>query len=282
VLPFWATLQRQVSGIFTADVSIQYTEAELTRAGIPPASAGESGLVLAKFVPGACAVGSATCSENGDCGANGPCNGATYTLLPTTIDTGSHTATAAVTSFSTFAVMHPNVIAGGPVLPLVPGGGNRRTDCHAEWEPVNATNVPFLKRGFVNANQLCADGDPNCDRDRTANGTCTFQVAVCLNQTDASLPDCTPTTTASVHVTLGRKPADVANADDLLNALAALGGTRTGDKLDDVEYAAPLGASVCTPFATIEVPVGGKQRLRLRAMSATGERDGDRIRLTCQ
>jgi hypothetical protein len=193
----------------------------------------------------------------------------------------AHTATATTSSFSTFAVMHANVLAGGAVLPLVPGGGNHRTDCHAEWEPVNATNEPFLKRGLVNSSQLCTDGDPDCDRDRTANGTCTFQVAVCLNQTDATLPDCTPTTTASVHVTLGRKPADVANADDVLNALAALGGAHRGQARRRRVHPA-LGASVCTPFASIEVPVGGKQRLRLRAMSDTGERDGDRIRLTCQ
>jgi hypothetical protein len=281
VLPFFATLQRQVPGVFTANVSLSYTETELTRAGIPAGSANEAALVVAKFVPGACAMGAAPCSENGDCGANGPCNGATYTPLATTVDTTNHVATAPTTSFSTFAVMHPNVIAGGPVVPLVPGGGNSRTDCHAEWEPVNATNVPFLRHNLVNSNQTCADGDPNCDADRTADGTCTFQIAVCVNQTDASLPACTPTTTASVHVKLGRKPNDVAAADAVLEALVGLGGTRTGAKLDDVDFSPALSASACTPFASIEVPVGGRQRLRLRATSSTGEKDGDRIRLSC-
>jgi hypothetical protein len=226
-------------------------------------------------------MGGAPCSENGDCGANGPCNGATYSLLPTTIDSGAHTATASVTSFSTFAVLHPNVIAGGPVLPLAPGGGGRRTDCHAEFEPVNATNTPFTKHGFVNATQTCQDGDPNCDADRTANGTCTFRVAVCLNQTDATLPQCSPSTTDTVHVTLGHRTIEVANGDAILNALAALGGTRTGGRLDTVEYTPPLAGSQCTPFATITAAAGSRQLIRLRATSPTTSGDMDRLRLVC-
>jgi hypothetical protein len=240
VLPFFATLQRQVPGTFTADVSLSYTEAELLRAGIPAGSANEAALVVAKFVPGACAMGAAACSENGDCGANGPCNGATYTVLPTTIDTTNHVATAPTTSFSTFAVMHPNVIAGGRRRATRP---RRRQRTHRLPRRVGAGErderaVPSPR--LVNSNQACADGDPNCDADRTADGTCTFQVAICLNQTDPSLAACTPTTTASVHVKLGRKPNDVAAADAVLNALVALGGTRTGAKLDDVDFSPAL------------------------------------------
>jgi hypothetical protein len=38
ILPFFATLQRQLPGIFSADVSLSYTTTELNRAGIPPGS----------------------------------------------------------------------------------------------------------------------------------------------------------------------------------------------------------------------------------------------------
>jgi hypothetical protein len=50
VLPFFATLQRQLPGAFTADVRLFYTTDELERAGIPPDSAEETELVLATFV----------------------------------------------------------------------------------------------------------------------------------------------------------------------------------------------------------------------------------------
>src|SRR5439155_2088954 len=107
-LPFFVTLQREIAGTFSADVTIAYTTDELIVAGIAPGSADESALVVARFTPGTCTVGAASCSENSDCGANGPCAGTGYVQLPTTVNTGGHTATATgVTSFSTFAVVHP-------------------------------------------------------------------------------------------------------------------------------------------------------------------------------
>src|SRR5207249_4910483 len=130
ILPFFATLQRRLPGVFAADVTVEYTTTELERAGIPPGSASEQNLQLHTFAPGTCSMGVAPCSENGDCGANGPCLNATYALVPTTIDAVNHRATAAVTSFSTFAVLHPNVLTGGAVLPLVPGGGSAAHDCY--------------------------------------------------------------------------------------------------------------------------------------------------------
>jgi hypothetical protein len=279
ILPFFATLQRRLPGIFAADVTVAFTTTELERAGVPPGSATEQALALGTFVAGACSMGGAPCSENGDCGANGPCLGATYTILPTTVDAMNHTATASVTSFSTFAVLHPNVLTGGAVVPLVPGGGSAKRDCNAEWEVVNATNTPFVLRGFVNNTQTCQDGDPNCDADRTADGTCTFRAAICLNQTDANLPACTPSTTTLVRVMRNRKAPD--SVDALLSALVALGGTLTGHGNNDVTFGPPLGGSPCTPFASLAVPVGAKQTLRLRATAGSGATDVDRLRLVC-
>src|SRR5262245_359312 len=134
------------------------------------------------------AVGGAVCSDDAGCGANGPCAGAGYTALPSTVDTALHTVTTnGVTSFSTFAVVHPDALVGAFRVPLVPGGGKLATDCRAEWQVVNATNTPFVdKKGFVNRDQTCVDGDPACDADRTADGTCTFRVGVCLDQADAA------------------------------------------------------------------------------------------------
>src|SRR5262249_47174591 len=112
-LPFFVTLQRAVPAIFSADVTIAYTTTDLLIAGIIPGSPEESALGVGHFQTGNCAVGGAVCSENSNCGANGPCLGTSYTVLPTTIDTTAHSAkTTGVTSFSTFAVGLPAAFAG--------------------------------------------------------------------------------------------------------------------------------------------------------------------------
>jgi hypothetical protein len=283
VLPFFATLQRQLPGAFTADVRLFYTTDELERAGIPPDSAEETELVLGTFVAGACQVGAAPCAEDGDCGANGPCVGATYTVLPTSIDAGAHSATATVTSFSTFAVLHPNVLAGGPVVPLVPGGGRSDTDCYAEWQVVNATNTPFVdRRGLVNPKQSCVDGDPDCDADGTADGTCRLRVALCLDQTDPEVPDCSAGTVASVQMPLGRTPTSLAVADTILGALVDVGGTRLGTRPDVVEFSPPIASGTCTAFVELSVPASVRPvNLRARTRDAAGQIDRDRLRLTC-
>ncbi len=267
ILPFFVTLQRQLPGMFSADLSIAYTPTELMRAGIVPGSSAEAALAVGTFV------------EDGDCGANGPCLGATYTMLPTTIDAMNHVATAQTSSFSTFAVLNPNILSGAPIVPLVPGGGPARSDCRAEWEVVNPTNMPALVDGLVSTTQTCMDGDLLCDGDAAADGACGFRVAICLNESDASLPDCTPSETASVHIPLGRTPA---NAGALLDALAALGGTRTGRRLDRVSFTPALSGGHCTAFVQLSVPKGGRQKLRLRATSGARTGDSDRLRLVCQ
>src|SRR6185295_6190239 len=130
VLPFLVTLQRNVAGLFTADVSVTYTAAELALAGIPDGSADESALVLARFTPGTCTMGGAPCSEDDDCGANGPCAGTGYTALASSVSAATNTVTATgLSSFSTFAVVHPAALAGGYVPPKVPGGGKQSLDC---------------------------------------------------------------------------------------------------------------------------------------------------------
>src|SRR5262249_25915123 len=132
-LPFFVTLQRGVPSVFSADVTISYTPTELAIAGITPAPPQEAPRATGRFPTANSMVGGAVCTENGSCGANGPCVGAGYTPLPTTVNTALHTATTSgVTSFSTFAVVHPDALAGTFKLPLVPGGGPVTTDCRAE------------------------------------------------------------------------------------------------------------------------------------------------------
>jgi len=54
-----------------------------------------------------------------------------------------------VTSFSTFAVVHPDALAGGFRLPLVPGGGKVATDCRAAGLP--ASNARFERSAGASA-----------------------------------------------------------------------------------------------------------------------------------
>jgi hypothetical protein len=282
-LPFFVTLQRELPGMFAANVTVAYSTTELTLAGVPPGdTATESHLVLAAFVPGACSNNSAACSEDTDCGSSAHCLGAGYTALPSTVDTTGHTVTATgVSSVATFAVLHENALAGGPVVPLVAGGGSRMTDCRAEFEVVDPTNSPFQdRRGRLSRTQHCTDGDATCDADRAANGTCVFQVAICFNQTDPNLPRCNGSgTTTSYEVRGARKPAEVAAADAVVAELVALGGTAGSHDL--VTFSPPLATAACTSFAQIAVPAGQTVRLRGRAEGGSGRADNDLVKLTC-
>jgi hypothetical protein len=69
----------------------------------------------------------------------------------------------------------------------IPGGGSRNTDCFVEWLVLPARQV---RDGMPARNINCADGDPTCDADGTADGRCTFEVAACVNAADPRFPTC--------------------------------------------------------------------------------------------
>jgi hypothetical protein len=77
---------------------------------------------------------------------------------------------------------------------LIPGSGPglARSDCYVELKVVGIDFPgPDVSGGRVVS---CTDGDP-CDTDgECGNGSCTFSVAVCINQTDPNLPACQPPT----------------------------------------------------------------------------------------
>jgi hypothetical protein len=289
-LPFFTTLQRNVAGLFTADVTVAYSATELALAGIPQGSADESALVLARFNPGTCTVGGAPCSEDDDCGANGPCAGTSYTPLASSVNAAADTVTTTgISSFSTFAVVHPDALAGGYTPPAVPGGGSRTTDCIGEVAVMNPTNNPFLdNRGLVSKNQVCTDGDPACDADRTADGACTFRVAICFNQTDASLPACTPTNVSAFKLNAPKPVSNdaetAANGQALAAALVALGGAQGGTKQNEFAFA-PFATAQCTALTgqVVTVKPSGVGRRVIRGLTTTGAgtKDRDSVKLRC-
>ena len=285
VLPFFVTLQRALPGTFSADVTVAYSLAELAVAGIAPGSSAERDLVLATFNPGTCMMGGAPCAENGDCGANGPCVGTSYTpFVDTAIDTAAHAARAAgVTHFSTFAVLPATLFST-----LVRGGGPRRSDCRAEWQVVNPTNTPFRDaQGEVSGLQTCRDGDATCDGDGAADGVCTFRLAVCLNPVDEGAPTCTADAVAAYALARPTPAAgaslDRANARGLVDALVALGGVRGGARRNVVRFMPPLAGSQCSPLVAFRVPTRGRgmRVVQGRARGASGRSDADTLRLRC-
>ena len=66
---------------------------------------------------------------------------------------------------------------------LLPGGKNSRSDCYIELDVQGASGTNKA---------TCTDGDPTCDTDGKCQGTCTFSVKVCLDQTNVA--GCTPAT----------------------------------------------------------------------------------------
>ena len=138
---------------------------------------------------------------------------------------------------------------------LIPGGRSPRTDCLAEWRVTTRNVVPSRALGALD----CQDGDPACDADGTEDGGCTFNVAVCTNQSDPARPDCVPPASGTRirHLSAGIEPPPdgaVAACGRATPMRAALRRDRTGR----------LRAS---------------RRLRLR-MTAVADRMRDRDRLT--
>jgi hypothetical protein len=264
-LPFFVTLQRALPGTFSASVTIAYTEQELALAGIPAAGAtpspaldAEAALVVAAFSPGTCTAGGAACAEDGDCGANGPCAGSAYVPLPTTVDTAAHTATATgVSELSTFAVLHPGVLSGGPVAPLVLGLGRRRTECRLQWEIISPASLQLRKRG-VWPFLACRDGDPTCDGDRAADGTCVFRVAPCFGIDPPQAGRCqrASTTAFALRVRTHRKEGalEKATAQALLANVAAIRGLAVTGRA--VRFRRPLPPGLCAPLTDVRVPAG--------------------------
>src|ERR1051326_2814050 len=153
-----------------------------------------------------------------------------------------------------------------------PGGGLPRTDCIVEFDGVTP-NYPASRPSRVR----CTDGDPACDTDGTANGVCHFLVRGCLNNTDPSVPGCTPSDVASFAVSnrsLGHPKHDP-QLQAIEDAVLALG--------------LPSSSAVCSAPQPIELPLrvrGGRFALSKKTIKATARTSGgtvdvDRVKLSC-
>lgn len=163
--------------------------------------------------------------------------------------------------------------APGTSIASIPGGGSAKTACFAEFAGVtlNAPPPPRTPRLVQ-----CRDGDP-CDADGIANNVCTFDLAVCLNNTDPRLPGCTPPPDGIAAYAVKNPPLVSPKRDPDLAALEHA-----------VQAELPTKAHVCTPPVPVRVPVIGPDATGtfaaatkiVRATATTPSRRNDATHLT--
>lgn len=165
----------------------------------------------------------------------------------------------------------------------IPGGGKPATDCHTEWSIDNATNTPrYDEGGYISGVQSCVDDDPRCDHDGGVPGSCTFAVAVCVN--NSNIPTCTPE--FRIQSWDLRKPSASRALHDPTSAAirdvfaATVPATVVG----------PDARDLCSPFSLVPVPLkgsptkprAGKLVLSSRATLYSNVKDSDKVILICR
>ena len=123
------------------------------------------------------------------------------------------------------------------------------TDCFADWSVATQ----------------CEDGDPGCDADPGRG--CGFTAQLCFGEPSS---DCTPGGLDRFGLRRPRHTqANRDNIDTVLEAVAALGGTRVGPT--SVRFVSPLLGSQCTDEFVIKVaPLEGFPRPRSRTHPCIG------------
>ncbi len=179
-----------------------------------------------------------------------------------------------------------NAVAGDGCSPVcfverIPGGGSPSFDCYAAWRMDNASNEPrYDKRGYINGKQNCRDNDPACDFDGGVVGSCTFHVAVCVNNTEPA--ECTPARLQSWALrTPSEKQAE--KRPELAAARAVLAAAVVPSVVGSSD------PDLCSPNADLVVPLrgdpggyrAGKLKLKSTATVYSGAVDTDALALRC-
>ena len=159
-----------------------------------------------------------------------------------------------------------------PSCPL-PGGGAPQTDCYAEFAAahVRLNYPPFDPSQPQPRLELhCFDGEPGCDLDGQVDGTCTFDLDICLHNADPALSGCTPATVTTVTFE-DTADSDIAAAQIAVNGLL------------------PASANVCTSGQELRVLLAhsdngqaqaAAKTVVLKAVTEAGT-DDNRLELTC-
>jgi len=226
-----------------------------------------------------------------------PTNTPTHTSTSTQTNTPTNTPTPTPTDTPTATPTSTGLCLGAaPANPCIPGGGPKATECNMEWV---TTPVPALnKKGIPKNKLICYEGDPACDADGLAdNGACTFNVALCINNTDPRYPTCFPSKMASGEVKSPRPtaldPFDLLNLNTLESQLgpSGFGLTVLRKGVSYISGSSNGFPNKCTDDFGIKVPLkelhSGKllrssKSLRIRGVTLFGKADVDSLRLQCR
>jgi hypothetical protein len=164
-----------------------------------------------------------------------------------------------------------NVFTLTPIETLFGGKAPKARDCWSEFSDV----TPRLnKKGQPTNEVVCQDGDPACDRDGAANGSCEFALGVCLNVPRA--PICSSPGIASFEL-LQSQPGG-GSPDPNLQQLQAF-----------VTAALPLSNTACFGPAPVSVPLvttpsgakPGKRKVKVRVRDSSQRAAVDRLVFRC-
>jgi hypothetical protein len=140
---------------------------------------------------------------------------------------------------------------------LVPGGGKTAGDCLVELDVTGLRAATVAKGKTV----TCTDGDP-CDSDGACDGTCTFEVSVCANQTDPALADCIAPASLTKPVT--------AKSKGLTPPLPAQSGANCGDPFN-AKVAAGKKLKIKTAGKQASKPKSDKDKFTLSCLARSGD-----------
>ena len=156
----------------------------------------------------------------------------------------------------------------------IPGRGPASKDCHAEYSGTGLIlNFPWDLPTRTRPKKMlrCFDGDPGCDLDGQVNGSCRFNVDLCLFNSDPNLTECTPSEVTAVVVTSKQLPGAASTLQTAVDALL------------------PAASSSCTLDNEIDLALGVKPNgsprksrgvIVVKATTAVGK-DLDRLVLMC-
>lgn len=247
--------------------------------------------------PSATATRTATASITATASATAtPSTTASATITRTSTLTFTPTATPTVTITRTITPTRAPCQKEAFVSACIPATGRATQACALEWVP---SAVPtFAANGIPRPRLSCREGDPRCDFGGAPDdGSCTFRVALCINNSDPRTSVCAPSRIDSIEV---RKPNPTRfeTAADALNAAALEGQAGNGPggfgvsvlrRGETIFFGRPNGTpNLCGPPLDIIVPmrstraglVPGSRRLRLK-VTADSVSTIATIRLTC-
>jgi len=151
-------------------------------------------------------------------------------------------------------------VAAAPARAFVLGGGTADKDCRVAFGGLDATAGA--------SGVVCADGDPACDTDGSADGACTFAVSVCVGVPVAGCQSASLDAIETAGVPLQTPPfpaadgtcgAPTATVVPVGTAVAATILARGGRELREVDYlnaccvtaADALSAAACAVAADV-------------------------------